>query len=1331
MKQIERFKIGTCIIALLMMSNGLFANYLTTDQHKQNDLKILKNTYQVLEINNEISDFELNSLYMENQEFLRISMITYTSNLEYGAPELPVNRKLIEIPFGAELSLEILAAEYVDFDLQKMGYEAPIYPAQPPQSKSQENHPFIYDRQKYMHDSYGQKDLAWTEMIGVMRGIRIARLNIAPFQYNPVQNVLRVYSSIQVRVSFDGADIASTIEMKKKNANPYFSGLNSFFLNHKTLPARENFMRYPIKYVIVSDPMFEAQLQPLVTWKTQKGFTVIEAYTDDPNVGNSKNSIKNYLENLYNQGTPEDPAPSFVLFVGDVQQIPAWEEGNGETDRPYCEYTGDDLPEIYYGRMSAQTTVHLQPQIDKTLQYEKYTMPQPAYLDTVVMVAGMDGSHGYDWANGQINYGTINYFNEDHDIYSNTYLYPNSGSQSAQIKQNISDGVTFGNYTAHCSPNGWADPSFVISDIPNLENQDQYCVLVGNCCSSSEFGQNECFSEALLRAENKGAVGYIGGSNSTYWDEDYYFGVGVGEISENPPPYEETTLGYYDRAFHDHGEAFGEWYVSLHEMIFAGNLAVTEGSPGSSNYYWDIYNTSGDPSLMVYFSNPPEINVSHEPFLPMNTGSFEVNTDPYAYVAISFNGTLHGAALADSNGYALVEITPFTSPCDAELIITKQNGKPYMGTVAVGNPEGPYLMLASTVINDSLGNDNNRADFGESIYLNVSLENIGNSDALNARASISTDDQYITLTDDFQEWGNIAAHTTAVENNAYYFSIDEVIPDQHVVTFDMQMEDDSDEVWQSEINITLNAPVLSIMNMIIDDSEFGNDNGRLDPGETADIKIRNKNTGHSVAKNTVSTLNTDCHYISMENTVDSIGELGLFGSVFSVYRVSVDPETPNGAILAEFNCTLSSEPYDEEKTFVKKIGLLYEDFETGDFTKFDWEHPGDQAWVITSQYPYEGFFSAKSGSIAHNQTSELKLRMEVMTADSISFIRKVSSEANYDFLRFYINGQLKGEWSGTNEGWKKEIFYVSTGWKTFRWVFIKDGGGSGGADCAWLDYIVFPPEMCLTVYAGADELVCQGEDFQCQGEATDFESLEWTTSGSGNFDDPTILDPVYTPSDEDLNNGEVTLTLTAYDDEGSSADDETSLTFIEEPGAPDKPQGPDVVDVAITPTSEYTTGMLPYADVYEWNISPEEAGTIEGNNTTATVNWNLDYSGQAGISVMATNDCGSGEWSEIMNVTVNNTVGLDEKYSQNAIQVYPNPFKEQTHIKLGILRESHICISLYNASGQQCRLVEPGKTLGRGNYQYEINSNDLEKGIYFLQFRSDDQIETKKIIIIK
>ena len=293
-----------------------------------------------------------------------------------------------------------------------------------------------------------------------------------------------------------------------------------------------------------------------------------------------------------------------------------------------------------------------------------------------------------------------------------------------------------------------------------------------------------------------------------------------------------------------------------------------------------------------------------------------------------------------------------------------------------------------------------------------------------------------------------------------------------------------------------------------------------------------------------------------------------------------------------------------------------------------------------------------AGVITHNQTTELIITLEVMTADSISFIRKVSSESG-DKLKFYIGNTLKDEWSGTTTGWEKESYFVTTGWHTFKWVYQKNGTKSDGSDCAWLDFIVFPPLMTLTAYAGPDDIACDGNDYQCDGSATDWVSLEWTTSGTGTFDDNTILNPIYTPSEDDISAGMIILTLEATDNEGETFDDEMELSFSETPDSPETPTGPEYVDVAANPTSEYITNHVEFASYYEWSLVPEEAGTISGNGTIATATWSTEYTGFAYISVRGVNYCGVGDYSTELEVTVDNAVGITEN-SPSSISLFPS-----------------------------------------------------------------------------
>jgi hypothetical protein len=80
----------------------------------------------------------------------------------------------------------------------------------------------------------------------------------------------------------------------------------------------------------------------------------------------------------------------------------------------------------------------------------------------------------------------------------------------------------------------------------------------------------------------------------------------------------------------------------------------------------------------------------------------------------------------------------------------------------------------------------------------------------------------------------------------------------------------------------------------------------------------------------------------------------------------------------------------------------------------------------------------------------------VNNPDSIKFYKKVSSEDTYDFLRFYIDGNMLGEWSGTTDVWSLAKYPVTAGAHIFKWEYSKDVTQTGGSDCAWVDYIVFP-----------------------------------------------------------------------------------------------------------------------------------------------------------------------------------------------------------------------------------------------------------------------------------
>jgi secreted trypsin-like serine protease len=80
--------------------------------------------------------------------------------------------------------------------------------------------------------------------------------------------------------------------------------------------------------------------------------------------------------------------------------------------------------------------------------------------------------------------------------------------------------------------------------------------------------------------------------------------------------------------------------------------------------------------------------------------------------------------------------------------------------------------------------------------------------------------------------------------------------------------------------------------------------------------------------------------------------------------------------------------------------------------------------------------------------------------------------------------------------------------------------------------------------------------------------------------------------------------------------------------APATPEGETSVCQG-TATTIYTTDPLAGADSYEWEIYPENAGTITGSGTTGTLTWNHSFTGDIKVKVRAVNGEGVSSWSRL------------------------------------------------------------------------------------------------------
>jgi len=177
-----------------------------------------------------------------------------------------------------------------------------------------------------------------------------------------------------------------------------------------------------------------------------------------------------------------------------------------------------------------------------------------------------------------------------------------------------------------------------------------------------------------------------------------------------------------------------------------------------------------------------------------------------------------------------------------------------------------------------------------------------------------------------------------------------------------------------------------------------------------------------------------------------------------------------------------------QSSFAYPVGLVIEDFETGDFEMYNWSH-SIIPWTVSDDVVYEGQYSVTTGGLLPNQTSSLITSRTLTSPGVISFYYKVSSNPNQDHIQFYLNNALMGQWSGEVD-WTFVQFPIPAGEHNFRWVYRKMSNDVMGQNRAWLDFITFP-------LSGGSEYT--GPAFYVTVEDFDFSNAEVGIVSSSQF----------------------------------------------------------------------------------------------------------------------------------------------------------------------------------------------------------------------------------------
>ena len=1019
------------------------------------NLHLAQNSYQKVSFTIDNGAISVENLHLSEGVFSVISMEGYAPSNDPGAPQLPVFSRMLQIPVCDSVVATVVSAQYTDYDAADLGVTHPLFPSQPSVAKNDPNPQFAYNQMIYTTNAFYSLPLVRVEKAGVKRNAALANVYVSPVQYNPVTGKIRVYSHVDLQFTFVNADMGATVALQKY-ASPLFS-LDKGLVINKMQETRNEYSDAPIKYLVIANAMFEANedLAAFVSWKRRLGYLVEVAYTSDANVGTTTTSIKAFIQSRYDAATPADPAPSFLLLIGDREQLPAYTgttDNDHITDLYYATLSGNDnLPDLYYGRMSATNNTQLSNQIVKILMYEQYTMPDPSYLGNAVLIAGTDSYYGPIHADGQIFYIEDNYMNTNNPRYTNVMVHHyNCSSQAAQIRSEVSAGAGWVNYTAHGSETSWADPSFTASHVAQLQNSYKYGLMIGNCCQSGNFKTSECFGEALLRAENKGAMGYIGASNNSYWGEDFYWAVGVRSNITATPTYNASHLGMYDKLFHTHGEPYSNWVSTIGGIMTGGNMAVQSSSSSLKLYYWEIYHCFGDPSVRAYLGLPSEMEVTAGSVITTNNTTYAVTVAPYAYVALTRNGNLVAAAFADENGAATLNVAGL-DPGDCEFTAQAQNYIPYFQTVQVITPNGPFVVPTAVEVSE-----NTTFTQGSTVRINLSLSNVGVSAATQVYATLTSDDGVAMLQDSVFV-GSISADATQSSANAFSF----VMPqseDYVNMPFTLRIH------WQDTITErSVAVRVLLPKVHVADYSTTVNSSAVIsyNPGDEVAFVFNNVNAGH-VGVNTGS-VDLTCNYSGVQvlTGASSISGLDVYENMYSSFTVQIADTVPNKSIVPLYY-HIAYDGVNRVDTLYIMVGADFVSFESGDFGDFDFTM-NNYPWIVTSSGAYSGDYCARSAqNLPSNSKSRMTISVNIPSASTLSYYRKVSSEANYDKFIVSVDGQEIDNADG-EVPWTFFSTEIPAGGHTIRFSYEKDHSQASGSDCAWVDDILLPSNGILVI----------------------------------------------------------------------------------------------------------------------------------------------------------------------------------------------------------------------------------------------------------------------------
>lgn len=880
---------------ILTFGQGSWIGF-TSDNPQQPTVNIIEQNSSRVIFDMTIPGIYISAIEKEGTTYNRLELIGDQTTQDVGFPELPVIVPTIGIPGHRLARVSILSLEKMTLS------DYLVFPFQTPEKDitGGQSHEFVINKGFYNGDKAYPASNVILDHPGIWRDVKIAGLHIIPFNYHPAKKELEVITHLKVEVEFYDNDNGSEPTGKKEITPAYYRMYETAIDNFKSLGYTLTYRDTPgIKYLIITNTGALETLQPFIDWKNQQGFKV-EVRTLEPGF-NQPQDFKDYISQLYQTDGLE-----YVLMVGDAYPnggsgggpniVPMFYWAPPSEDASFSDtwYVCLDGPDDHYadlaiGRFVYDDTDELALQIEKTMGHYMNPDVSTNWAENTLLVAHMEEYPGkYTQCKEEIR--TFNYALQT-PIF--TQCYGGAGASNTDIVNYVnSNSCGIFNYRGHGSETEfweWCPQgSFTNTHIQQMTNENRLFVLFDVCCDNMDIVNyaGDCLCESFMKSP-VAAVAINGAIIPSYTDPNHDYD-------------KEMYKAVFQEGIYNIG------YITNFANITVLNVYGDLGRSNVRTYLW-----LGDASLEPWTLQPAQLTVAHDPQLFLGLSEYNVSVSgtsgpvENAMVCVANDeGSIYGVAYTDAAGLATVTFSePVTVPGYATVTVTSHNYLPYQADIPVIPLEGAYVVKDSYTINDASGNSNGLVDYGESILLSLTVKNVGLEDATNVTVELNTGDEYITMTTNSAFYGIIPAEGTATVEDGFGFDVSTATPNNHNVLFEVTATDGTNN-WMSNFSLPVHAPVLKFDGFSIADP-MGNNNGKIDPGETVDITITISNTGSSGSYDVAGLLQSADPYVTIENESMDYGDIAGGGSVEQTYTVTADAITPSGH-KADFSFGISA-----------------------------------------------------------------------------------------------------------------------------------------------------------------------------------------------------------------------------------------------------------------------------------------------------------------------------------------------------------------------------------------------------------------------------------------